>query len=128
MFTHSPGEPTSIVPSSPNSPGRLQVFRGFIHELVRQPHAAAGAVIVLFFVGLAIAGPAIAPYSDNDQSHPAAQAPGSGYPFGTDYLGRDVYSRIILGARGAVLTAGVGTLIAVLLGTILGLFMGYYGG
>jgi peptide/nickel transport system permease protein len=95
---------------------------------MRQPHSVAGVLIVLVFLGLAVAGPAIAPYSDNDQSHPVAQSPGPGYPFGTDYLGRDVYSRILLGARSIILTAGVGTLIAVLLGTLLGLFIGYYGG
>jgi peptide/nickel transport system permease protein len=116
------------VPGSNSALRRLQGFWTFIYALVSQPQSAAGALIVLFFAGLAIAGPAIAPYDDNDQSHPVAQAPGPGYPFGTDYLGRDVFSRVILGARSIVLTAGAGTLIAVVLGALLGLCIGYYGG
>ena len=59
---------------------------------------------------------------------PPREAPGTAYPFGTDYLGRDVFSRVILGARSIFLTAGVGTLIAVVVGTFVGLFIGYQGG
>ena len=50
------------------------------------------------------------------------------HPFGTDRLGRDVYSRVILGANSIFRIAGLGTLISVLLGSALGLFMGYHGG
>ena len=50
------------------------------------------------------------------------------HPFGTDRLGRDVYSRVILGARSIFRIAGVGTLVSVLIGSALGLLMGYRGG
>jgi len=85
-------------------------------------------LIVFLFLLLALFGPALAPYTANDQSHPAAQPPSPKYPFGTDYLGRDVYSRVLLGARGILLTAGLGTLISVALGTFVGLLVGYLGG
>ncbi|PJF44412.1 MAG: ABC transporter permease [Phototrophicales bacterium] len=49
-------------------------------------------------------------------------------PFGTTKEGRDVYSRIILGTREIFRLAGIGTLIAVLIGTTIGLFAGYQGG
>jgi len=103
------------------------VFK-FARELFSRPPSAVGTSIVLVFLVLAISGPMLAPYTENDQSHPAATPPGSDYVLGTDYLGRDVYSRIILGARSILLTAGAGTLIAVTLGTFLGLAIGYRGG
>jgi len=99
-----------------------------LRELLRRPQSAAGTLIVLFFLVLAVFGPLIAPYTANDQSHPAAQAPSAEYPFGTDHLGRDVFSRVVLGARSILLMAGLGTLIAVVLGTVVGLAIGYYGG
>ncbi|MCB9435793.1 MAG: ABC transporter permease [Anaerolineales bacterium] len=49
-------------------------------------------------------------------------------PFGTDKLGYDVYSRVILGTREIFRLAGLGTLVAVLIGTTIGLFIGYWGG
>ena len=45
-----------------------------LRELLRRPQSAAGTLIVLFFLVLAVFGPLIAPYTANDQSHPAAQA------------------------------------------------------
>ena len=50
------------------------------------------------------------------------------HPLGTDRLGRDVYSRVILGASSIFRIAGLGTLVSVTLGSALGLFMGYQGG
>jgi len=100
----------------------------FLRTLLSRPQAVAGTVIVLFFLLLAAAGPLLAPYGANDQSNPASLPPSPGYPFGTDYLGRDVFSRVILGSRSILLTAGIGTLIAVVGGSFIGLFIGYQGG
>lgn len=100
----------------------------FFRELLSRPQSAVGTLLVLFFVALAVLGPWLAPYTENDQNHPVAAAPSAEYPFGTDHLGRDVFSRVILGARSILVKAGVGTLIAVLLGTFLGLAIGYAGG
>lgn len=97
--------------------------------LYAQPISALGTTIVLFFAVLALAGPLIAPYGANQQIAGAARQPPSlDYPFGTDRLGRDVFSRVILGARDIVGLAGLGTLIAVVIGTVFGLVSGYWGG
>ena len=121
--------------------------------MFRSPQSALGTVIVLFFLALALFGPQIAPYTANDQSHPPRQPPTAApldrlrqvwqdparlldadtyrlgaYPFGTDTLGRDVFSRVILGASSIFRVAGFGTLIAVAVGTALGLATGYWGG
>ncbi len=112
-------------------------FFQFIKELFRQPQSAIGTLLVVFFLLLAIFGKQIAPSPNpNDQSHEARVAPTLSitsfelglHPFGTDRLGRDVYSRVILGAESIFRIAGLGTLFAVLIGTAIGLFMGYQGG
>lgn len=104
---------------------------------LRHPQSAAGTLLVVFFLILALFGPQLAPYPNpNDQSHNLRAPPTldigalqlGEHPFGTDRLGRDVYSRVILGAGSIFRIAGLGTLISVVLGSALGLFMGYQGG
>ena len=78
---------------------------------------------------MAIFGPLIAPYSATEQNlSDARQAPSIEHPFGTDRLGRDVFSRVILGARDILALAGFGTLMAVIVGATVGLASGYKGG
>lgn len=114
----------------PSALGRFVLsFRRFFAELFSRPQSAVGTLIVLAFLILTLFGPMIAPYDDpNDQDHPPRQAPNNEYPFGTDFLGRDVFSRVVLGARSIFSTAGLGTIIAVTLGTLIGLFSAYQGG
>ncbi len=98
-------------------------------QLFERPASSIGAAIVLLFLVIALAGPAIAPYELNEQiASEARQAPSPQHWFGTDHLGRDVFSRILYGARDILLLAGLGTLLAVLAGTVIGLFSGYRGG
>ncbi len=115
----------------------LSAAWGLFRALLSQPPSAIGTLLVAFFLLLALFGEQLAPHPKaNDQSHAVRQSPtldlGSlrmgAHPFGTDRLGRDVYSRVILGARSIFRIAGIGTLISVLLGSALGLFMGYRGG
>src|ERR1700748_3297188 len=56
------------------------------------------------------------------------QSPSSSHWFGTDQLGRDVFSRVIVGVRDVMIIAPLATLLGTVLGTILGLLMGYYRG
>jgi peptide/nickel transport system permease protein len=109
----------------------------FFRKLLSRPQSAVGTVIVLFFLLLAVFGPYIAPYSNaNDTGNPSLNEPTldilklrlGDYPFGTDRLGRDVFSRVILGTESVFRIAGLGTLIAVIIGASIGLFMGYSGG
>jgi peptide/nickel transport system permease protein len=88
-----------------------------------------GLVIVLFWVGCAALGPRFVPYDPYavDLLNTLA-APGGAHWFGTDQLGRDVFSRVIVGARPILATAPLATLIATALGTGLGLVTGYAGG
>jgi peptide/nickel transport system permease protein len=101
---------------------------GAIHLLFGDLQTGLGSAIVMGFLALAVIGPLIAPFTANDQHSLPLTAPGGENLLGTDALGRDIFSRIILGTRSIFVTAGTGTLIAVLIGAALGLFIGFRGG
>ncbi len=104
-------------------------FFGALRFLYSRPITAVATSIVLLFVLLALIGPLIAPYGVNEQIYAdARQPPSSAHWFGTDNLGRDVYSRVIIGARDLLVLTGFGTLFAVIVGTCFGLLSGYAGG
>ncbi|WP_322817270.1 ABC transporter permease [Chloroflexus sp.] len=93
------------------------------------PTTAIGTVIVLCFLGLALFGPLIAPYSPTAQNADLIRQPPSfAHPLGTDRLGRDLLSRIVYGARDILSLAGGGTVLAVVLGTLIGVSVTYLGG
>jgi peptide/nickel transport system permease protein len=110
-------------------PAWWQGPRDFVKRLFTSSASAFGSVIFLIFVLMALVGPAVVPYQANQQIYEdVSQAPSSDHIFGTDHLGRDVFSRVVLGARDIFTLAGLGTLVAVLIGTFLGLISGYFGG
>ncbi|WP_419962640.1 ABC transporter permease [Psychrobacillus sp. BM2] len=90
--------------------------------------ALVGAGIVLFFVFLAGFGFLLAPQGINDQLLTDRLQPPSGkYWFGTDDFGRDIYSRIIHGARISLMVGFFSVIGSVVVGSILGIIAGYYG-
>ena len=98
-------------------------------QLYSRPASAIGATIFFLFLLLTLIGPAIAPYEANQQIvEDARQPPSADHWFGTDHLGRDVFSRVVLGARDVLSLAGLGTLAAVAIGATIGLISGYQGG
>jgi peptide/nickel transport system permease protein len=85
--------------------------------------------ILLFWVVCAIFGYAIAPHSPYAQQLLAVNhGPSGAHWFGTDQIGRDVLSRVIVGARYILIVCPAATLLGTVLGTMLGLLMGYLGG
>jgi peptide/nickel transport system permease protein len=97
--------------------------------LLTRPTFVVGAVILLFWVACAIFGTAIAPHDPLAQQLLATnQAPSGAHWFGTDQLGRDVLSRVIVGARTILIIAPLATIVGTVLGTALGLVLGYLGG
>jgi peptide/nickel transport system permease protein len=100
-----------------------------VSTLTRQPLTLVGAITVGLFVLMAIFGPMIAPYRYDTLIRGAArQPPSSEHLFGTDRLGRDVFSRILWGAREIVGLPALTTALCVIFGSALGLFIGYRGG
>jgi peptide/nickel transport system permease protein len=91
--------------------------------------ASIGMVLVAVFVVFALFAPWIAPQNPSNIDLPARlQPPSSGHFFGTDELGRDIFSRVIYGARISMLVGGSVVAGSLLLGLVLGSIAGYYGG
>lgn len=100
-----------------------------LRDLFRRRSAQIGGLIVLTLVLLALLAPWIAPYDPYAINvKDRLQPPSLTYPFGTDDLGRDLFSRVIYGARTTIQTGVVVVFIAASLGSLIGLISGYYGG
>ncbi len=96
--------------------------------LWRSKPAVIGVVLLLVIVFCAIFAATVAPYDPNSQQYEFLEAPTAVHWLGTDDLGRDLFSRIVYGAR-ISLFVGVSTvLLAMVLGVLMGLLAGYYGG
>jgi peptide/nickel transport system permease protein len=97
--------------------------------LTRRPSFLIGTAVLLFWIVCAVFGTAIAPHDPLAQQLLSTnQPPSSAHWFGTDSLGRDVLSRVIVGARTILTITPLATLLGTVLGTALGLMMGYFGG
>ncbi|KAB0666714.1 ABC transporter permease [Oryzomonas japonica] len=110
--------------------GQYSYFRAvFWPRLARNRFAVAGAIVVLLMLAVALLAPLIVHFGPNEINARAVLDPPSlRHWFGTDDLGRDVFSRIVYGARISLLVGFVAAGIAVLIGTVLGLVAGFYGG
>lgn len=99
------------------------------YALLRNPQGALGLLIVTILLIVAIFGPIIAP-NDPESFNFGSRfaAPSMEFPFGTDWYGRDLFSRILIGARSTVLLAILATVIGTGLGAIIGVLSGYLGG
>jgi peptide/nickel transport system permease protein len=96
--------------------------------LLRSPTFVIGCVLVGIWVVCAVLGNALAPQSPQaGDILERLGAPSGSHLFGSDELGRDVLSRVIVGAREILLTATVATVLGTVLGTAVGLVAGYYG-
>jgi len=103
--------------------------RDRLFQVLRSGTFLAGLLIVLFWVFCALFGPAIVPYDPYaDDLLNALMPPSAEHWFGTDQLGRDVFSRVIVGARDILTIAPLATVISTVVGTALGLAMGYFRG
>jgi peptide/nickel transport system permease protein len=122
--------PIADVPEPPDDVRRrLRGTTTVLSRLIQNPSAAAGLVMLLLLVLSAIFAPLIAPYNpDGFNAADKFLAPSAHHLFGTDDVGRDIFSRVLYGARYS-LTAGLVILaLAASTGTVIGLVAGYVGG
>ena len=101
-----------------------------LRTAVKSPAFIIGLLIVAFWVACALWGRSIAPkdaFADYIKTgYPRRATPGGSFLFGTDDLGRDVFSRVIVGSHDILTIAPLATLLGTVLGTALGLVTGYY--
>jgi peptide/nickel transport system permease protein len=103
--------------------------RAWWQVLMKQRLALTGLVIIVFFLLMAIFGPMLAPYTPTEMSPQAArQAPSAEHWFGTDEFGRDIFTRLLYGARISFQVGVIAVGIAASIGILLGLVAGYFGG
>jgi len=91
--------------------------------------SAGAALIILALAFVGIFAPHIAPYDPNEQNYERIfEGPGPGHLFGTDELGRDVFSRVVHGTRISLVISVLAVGLGAVLGVMTGLLAGYYGG
>jgi len=119
---------TDVAATAPGSEARA-ARRERLRLLLRSPSFIIGSVVIGFWVVCAILGGRVTPYDPIfDQTPDLGVSPSSEYWFGTDRLGRDVFSRVIAGSRDILVVAPLATLLATAFGTALGLITGYFRG
>jgi peptide/nickel transport system permease protein len=111
---------------------RRRADRSDRDPLVRRPEFLIGAAVLGIWLVCAVGGAALAPHDPYEvnaaASHVGPGADGGSYILGTDRLGRDVLSRVIVGARDVLVVAPISAVLGVAFGTLLGLLMGFYRG
>lgn len=128
----------AVSPSPARAPGRFARLRrglGSLRLPTHDPLAVVGLVIYLFFVLMALFAPLIATHDPNeilfttDFQLAADLPPGTdGYIMGTTTLGRDIFSQLVWGAQSALLIGLSAAFMVALIGSIVGIVAGYFGG
>jgi peptide/nickel transport system permease protein len=118
----------SSEPSNLGISERKQARRENWRLIRRRPAFIVGCLIVLVFIICGLFGTRLAPHSAFDFRVKPHLSPRADYPFGTDKTGRDVFSRVIVGARDILKIAPLAALLSVVMGVVVGMFMGYFGG
>lgn len=126
--SHSPGEPDPGDGPAPEAAPSGTAPRRMtnLQLLASNGLTVAAAVVLLMILVMALFGPLIAPYGENDVDvTQALQPPSAAHWFGTDDLGRDVFSRVVLATRVSLIVAVVSVAFAFAVGVTLGVVAGY---
>ncbi len=104
-------------------------MRNVLIKLFKNKFALTGLTIITLLIVVALFAPVISPYTPSEQNvFERLQAPSLTHVFGTDDLGRDVFTRMIFGARISLAVGFISVFIILVIGTFLGIVSGYYGG
>jgi peptide/nickel transport system permease protein len=117
------------IASVPNQNTRLARFGLVLRDVISRPSGAIGLTLVLAHLVLALISPLIVPYDYKAMnSAMMLTGPEATHWLGTDHLGRDVFTRVLLGGREALLVTGIATPVAVTWGGFVGILLGLVGG
>jgi ABC-type dipeptide/oligopeptide/nickel transport system permease subunit len=120
---------SAVEPVAAATPGTRANLRRWWRRFARNRGAVFGLAVLVVIVLMSVFAPLLAPYDPLAQGvGPALQRPSLDHWAGTDSFGRDLLSRIIYGARIALIVGVVSVALAMLIGVTLGLTAGYYGG
>ncbi|MDH3682696.1 MAG: hypothetical protein OEV40_22415, partial [Acidimicrobiia bacterium] len=134
MATDTGHLPVSVTPADELGATRKQIRAEQRRVLFRSPAFIVGVIIVGFWLFSSLFPGILTTWDPKDfvtdsDGNPLVRASPSGDAwFGTDRVGRDVYSRVIFGARPVLIVAPIAAAISVAAGTLLGLLIGYYRG
>lgn len=98
-----------------------------LNAFTKKPNGLFSLTCLAFIVFIAVGAPWVAPFNPLEKTGPALASPSAGHIFGTDNLGRDVFSMTLFGIRTTLYVAVLSTLLAASVGTVLGGIAGYYG-
>lgn len=108
---------------------RSSRWRDFLYRLKKSRGAVTGLILIFLLVCLTILAPFLTPFNPiKVDSHSSLQAPSTTHFFGTDQYGRDVFSRVLFGSRISLTIGLISVGIASVIGILVGLVSGYYGG
>ena len=102
--------------------------RELLLQLVRSRTFLVGLAILAFWIACAVVGERLTPNDPYETGESVLTGPDATNWFGTDKIGRDVFARVVAGARDILIVAPLATLLGTVLGTIFGLVVGYYRG
>jgi peptide/nickel transport system permease protein len=123
------GERTWVGAGPDDAAGAAPAASGRWRRLLANSAATLGGVALIGYLLLAIFGSTIAPYPPLEFHYQdTLQGPSATYWLGTDQFGRDIFSRVLAGARSIIVIAFGATALGVVAGTFVGLTAGYYGG
>ena len=121
--------PAPLAPmAAPAASERAQARRETLRLLLRKPAFIIGNIIIIGWIICAVLGQRITPYDPFNDFSAGHLPPSAEHLFGTDRIGRDVLSRVMVGSRDVLIVAPLAALLGVTAGTLLGLIMGYYRG
>lgn len=125
----SPRQRQALLPSlrgieQPSLPQRPRAWQ----QLLRDKRAIASMLLLGTIILSTLFASVISPYDPLSQEFDILQPPSSAHPLGTDDLGRDLFTRILIGARVSLFVGVVAVTISMLLGVAMGVLSGYYGG
>jgi peptide/nickel transport system permease protein len=126
MATISHPGPAAVIDQAPPRPSRWAVLRQFC---VQNPLGAAGGFVVIVMITMAVFAEWVTVYDPTRNNFGAMlEAPSAEYWLGTDQFGRDLYTRIVYGARTALLVGFVSAFVGATIGLVLGVASAYFGG